>query len=860
MAEQPIKSSELYDINIFDALIKGADAVIEKEKQIISVNKDLLASYKNIANAGLGGDSKSLNTQIENNKKAKDSINELNNAEVKLLETEKAKVILQQEEIKLKRLVDAENKKQLRTLNDLNGEYKKGTQDLNRLKKELKELEFTGRNNGKLYKALSNEFNNLDSKVRKAEVSVKEFQRNVGNYPKALDSIGAKLAGAFSIGAVVSFGQKVLETRAEFQKFEAVLTNTLGSNSAAQSVLQRIQDLAAKTPFSVQELTQSFVKLANQGFKPTNEEIIKLGDLAASQGKTFDQLTEGLLDAQTFQFERLKEFGIRSEKSGDKLKFTFKGVQTVVDKNDESVKKYILSLGDLEGVSGGMAAISETLGGKISNLGDNFDTFFNNLGKNTEGVFAVFLDSLNSMLGSVNDGASALIRYKDAMKEVGLEGSATDISLINFSKALNQTTDSSSSNVEKIKELQKAMAFTNEEFADGKINVEDYNAQIKLIGLSLKKLNEVRAADKSAADKAAADKSAAKKAAADKAAAAAKKLAEEKNKAFLDKNAREAEVQNKEAAREERYRNEQKQRQLDASKLSKEIEEDLLKGLEEDEKIADEKKKAKQEKELQDAIDFGQQILDVFAEQQAKKSALIVQGFEKEIADSQSNIDTQRRLAENGRQNTLADAQADKVRIERQKEEEKQQEIKRQKALAFFKLFASYAEKDPNTALQKALRDTVIAETIALSFSKGKFIEGTENVARDLSGNKIHNNEDGYLINVDGRERILNPKQNEMVGNLSNEDLAKLAYDHNNGLLDTAKYGAFQSDSFAKNMQESALLMQTIALRKEIKGVKDAIENRPTTSIEFTKQGDYIESRISKGIEKRVTHKIGKRI
>ena len=99
-----------------------------------------------------------------------------------------------------------------------------------------------------------------------------------------------------------------------------------------------------------------------------------------------------------------------------------------------------------------------------------------------------------------------------------------------------------------------------------------------------------------------------------------------------------------------------------------------------------------------------------------------------------------------------------------------------------------------------------------------------------------------------------------MVGNLSNEDLAKLAYDHNNGLLDTAKYGAFQSDSFAKNMQESALLMQTMALRKEMQGVKQAIENRPTTSIEFTKQGDYIESRISKGIEKRITYKIGKRI
>ena len=860
MAEQPIKSSELYDINIFDALIKGADAVIEKEKQIISVNKDLLASYKNIANAGLGGDSKSLNTQIENNKKAKDSINELNNAEVKLLETEKAKVILQQEEIKLKRLVDAENKKQLRTLNDLNGEYKKGTQDLNRLKKELKELEFTGRNNGKLYKALSNEFNNLDSKVRKAEVSVKEFQRNVGNYPKALDSIGAKLAGAFSIGAVVSFGQKVLETRAEFQKFEAVLTNTLGSNSAAQSVLQRIQDLAAKTPFSVQELTQSFVKLANQGFKPTNEEIIKLGDLAASQGKTFDQLTEGLLDAQTFQFERLKEFGIRSEKSGDKLKFTFKGVQTVVDKNDESVKKYILSLGDLEGVSGGMAAISETLGGKISNLGDNFDTFFNNLGKNTEGVFAVFLDSFNTLLSQANAVDSAMIKVNKTLKGTALEFSTfekiagTDKMFLGLQAQLDALGNAKT--VDAIKGYQSILANLNNQYAVGNLNVTQYQRALALVGNANKQTTEVLESETKAKVK--------NNTATDKQIEAAKKLADEKKKAYLDTQAREAEVENnlidKRQAKEKKQKEDDAQFAKDTQAREAEIENALIDKKEADDKLAEQKQKEKQEKELQDAIDFGQQILDVFAEQQAKKSALIVQGFEKEIAESQANIDTQRRLAENGRQNTLADAQADKVRIERQKEEEKQQEIKRQKALAFFKLFASYAEKDPNTALQNALRDTVIAETIALSFSKGSFIEGTENVARDLSGNKIHNNEDGYLINVDGRERILNPKQNEMVGNLSNEDLAKLAYDHNNGLLDTAKYGAFQSDSFAKNMQESALLMQTIALRKEIKGVKDAIENRPTTSIEFTKQGDYIESRISKGIEKRVTHKIGKRI
>lgn len=213
---------------------------------------------------------------------------------------------------------------------------------------------------------------------------------------------GNKLTGSFgglgkaiaAVGIVAlakqvfDFGKQVANITSEFQKFEAVLTNTLGSRSRAQLALAQIKEFAASTPFSVQELTSSFVKLANQGFEPTRQEMTKLGDLASAMGKGFDQLTEAIIDAQTGEFERLKEFGIRASKEGDRVTFTFKGVQTQTEFTADAIRQYVLSLGELSGVSGGMAAISETLGGKISNLGDSWDTFLNTLGEGNKGALS----------------------------------------------------------------------------------------------------------------------------------------------------------------------------------------------------------------------------------------------------------------------------------------------------------------------------------------------------------------------------------------------------------------------------------------------------------------------------------------
>ena len=185
---------------------------------------------------------------------------------------------------------------------------------------------------------------NVDDKgVKKADSSfddlnksAKKTETTMGSLNKSILKVGASLAGALAFKEII---QGAVQTIAKFEKLGAVLTNTLGSRSEAQKAMKQIQDFASKTPFSVDQLTDSFVKLANQGFKPTRDEMRKLGDLAASTGKSFDQLAEAIIDAQVGEFERLKEFGIRAQKEGDKVQFTFKGVKEQVDFTEASIRQ-----------------------------------------------------------------------------------------------------------------------------------------------------------------------------------------------------------------------------------------------------------------------------------------------------------------------------------------------------------------------------------------------------------------------------------------------------------------------------------------------------------------------------------------
>lgn len=249
-------------------------------------------------------------------------------------------------------------------------------------------------------KELKKEFDNVNKSAKNSFDTIEKGSDNVNNNVK---KIAGTVASAFAISKVIDFGKEIINIRGEFQKLEAVLTNTLGSSSKAQSVLADIKTFAATTNFSVLELTNSFVKLANRGFIPTIQELQNLGDLANSTGKSFDQLTEAILDAQTGEFERLKEFGIRASKQGDQVKFAFKGVKTEVAFTSDAIKDYLVSLGELNGVQGSTEAISQTLSGQVSNLGDAYESLFNTIGEGSEGPLASLISGLSQALKFTED-------------------------------------------------------------------------------------------------------------------------------------------------------------------------------------------------------------------------------------------------------------------------------------------------------------------------------------------------------------------------------------------------------------------------------------------------------------------------
>ena len=271
-------------------------------------------------------------------------------------------------------------------------DVKKATQDYNNLANSIdktgKELTETGKQATDGSKKIKDGFENS--------------KQSVDKFKGSFDGIGNAISGAFAIGSVISFGKTVIDITSQVQKYRAVLTNTLGSQNLADIAMSQISDVAIKTNFSVMELTDTYIKFANRGLKLSQSEMMKLADIANSTGKSIDQLTEATLDAFTGENERLKEFGITAKKTGETTQYTFKGVTTEVKNTQEAIKNYLLGLGDLNGVMGSTDAISKTLGGQISNLGDKWDKFLISLGSGNSGIFNTTIGYLNSMLDVIN--------------------------------------------------------------------------------------------------------------------------------------------------------------------------------------------------------------------------------------------------------------------------------------------------------------------------------------------------------------------------------------------------------------------------------------------------------------------------
>lgn len=332
-----------------------------------------------------------------------------------------------QELIKL----EAQGKKETEEYRNLESEIKKTSQAIstnNKLVGELeKKLDITGLTMSQLkkkardlqrqldqtvqsanpeeYQALQNELDRVRGRMDELRAAGRHVQNEMSYAEKAISkvTVAMKLFVAVQLWQYLkNIATQAYNTRKEFATYEAVLKNATGSTKTAASAMKMIQTLAADTPASVAEWTQAYIKLINRGITPTKDELIRMGDIASSQGKDVDQFIEALLDAMTGENERLKEFGITAKKNGETTAFTFRGVTTEVQNTDQAIKDYILSLGNLQGVQGAMAAQMQELAGLESNLGDQMDAIYNKIGKKLEPAIKSFMGKLGSLMGKLS--------------------------------------------------------------------------------------------------------------------------------------------------------------------------------------------------------------------------------------------------------------------------------------------------------------------------------------------------------------------------------------------------------------------------------------------------------------------------
>jgi hypothetical protein len=244
----------------------------------------------------------------------------------------------------------------------------------------------------------------LDREMQRARAITEDASKRIGSSVGSVRSHFLALATALSGGAFV----KSITT---FEKIEASLRTVTGSAARAADAFEMVQKFAVTTPFSLEEAAQGFIKLTALGLTPSEEALRSYGNTASAMGKSLNQMIEAVADATTGEFERLKEFGIKTRQEGDSVIFTFQGVSTKVGKSAREIEDYLRTIGDVN-FAGAMKEQEGTLSTALSNMGDSFSQLAKAIGD--AGVTDLLIGMANA-IKTINDELAATINRIDSL-------------------------------------------------------------------------------------------------------------------------------------------------------------------------------------------------------------------------------------------------------------------------------------------------------------------------------------------------------------------------------------------------------------------------------------------------------------
>ncbi|MCK9372575.1 MAG: tape measure protein [Sulfuricurvum sp.] len=240
---------------------------------------------------------------------------------------------------------------------------------------------------------------------------------SVGVFAGSLGKVAALAATGLGFAGLTASASSFIETSGKFEQYAVSLKVLSGSAQKAEQSLAWVKDFTAKTPYTLDQTMEAFIRLKAYGIDATDGSLKTLGDTAAALGKPLMASVEAMADAMTGENERLKEFGITAKMSGNTIAYNWIDssgqAKTQIIENNKQIIKSTLEAIFNEKYAGMMDEQAKTWVGAVSNLEDSWTSLKDTIARDS-GMFdsaKKIVNSLNLVISNQNGELEELIHY-----------------------------------------------------------------------------------------------------------------------------------------------------------------------------------------------------------------------------------------------------------------------------------------------------------------------------------------------------------------------------------------------------------------------------------------------------------------
>lgn len=310
----------------------------------------------------------------------------------------------------------------------LTAAYQKSRRETGETSKETKEF-------AQKLKEAQAQLNTTAQGLRTAEGYMSSFGDAASGSSKSLAGAiaqGTVMAGFFSklssaaLAAAKSLIQSGIEYNAQIESYRVGLTNMLGDAQAANEAMAAIQEDAARTPFSVDSLTQANQLLISAGENAgySRKVIMALGDAVSATGGGNAELSRmaanlqqianvgkaSAIDIKQFAYAGINVYQVLADYTGK----TVQEVQNMTISYDLLSEALIAASEEGGRYYNAMDTQSQTMNGRVSTLKDNVSQLAGLMTGDLSSGIGVVISNLNDMT------VAAIEAYKtDGWKGLG---------------------------------------------------------------------------------------------------------------------------------------------------------------------------------------------------------------------------------------------------------------------------------------------------------------------------------------------------------------------------------------------------------------------------------------------------------